>query len=68
MIVDIYSNKKLFEAFQGSELLHIINNAIKKYAINTTTLLNYANRRSKRDDIEGYLIQKTALPKMIFND
>jgi hypothetical protein len=68
MIVDIYSNKKLFEAFQGSELLHIINNAIKKYAINTTTLLNYANRRSKRDDIEGYLIQKTTLPKMIFND
>ena len=68
IIVDIYSDKKLFEAFQGSEILHIINNAIKKYAINTTTLLNYANRRSKRDDIEGYLIQKTTLPKMIFND
>ena len=68
LIVDIYSDKKLFEAFQGSELVRIINNAFKKYAINTTTLLNYANRRSKRDDMEAYLMQKTDLPKTIFND
>ena len=56
LIVDIYSDKKLFEAYQGSELVRIINNAFKKYANNTTTLLNYANRRSKRDDMEAYLI------------
>ena len=68
LIVDIYSDKKLFEAFQGSELVRIINNAFKKYAINTPTLLNYANRRSKRDDMEAYLMQKTDLPKTIFND
>ena len=68
VIVDIYSEKKLFEAFQGSELLHIINNAVEKYAINTKTLLNYANRRSKREEIEVYLREKTALPKIIFYD
>jgi len=43
-------------------------NFSQKYAINTTTLLNYANRRSKRDDMEAYLMQKTDLPKTIFND
>jgi hypothetical protein len=68
MIVDVFSDKKLFEAFQGSELLQIINNANEKYAINTTTLLNYANRRSKRGDIVGYLIEKSDLPKTILND
>lgn len=68
LIVDIYSEKKLFEAFQGSELIRIVNNAFKKYAFNTTTLLNYANRRSKKDDIAAYLMQKTDLPKTIFND
>jgi hypothetical protein len=68
MIVDIYSEKKLFEAFQGNELIHIINNIYKRYAINTTTLLNYANRRSKREDIVEYLINKTDLPKTILND
>ena len=68
VIVDIYSEKKLFEAFQGSELLHIINNAVEKYAINTKTLLNYANRRSKREEIEVYLREKTDLPKIIFDD
>jgi len=68
LIVDIYSEKKLFEAFQGSELLHIINNAVEKYAINTKTLLNYANRRSKREEIEVYLREKTDLPKIIFDD
>jgi len=48
--------------------LHIINNAIEKYAINTKTLLNYANRRSKREEIEVYLREKTDLPKIIFDD
>jgi len=68
LIVDIYSDKKLFEAFQGSELIRIINNAFKKYTINTTTLLNYAKRRSKRENIKDYLMQKTDLPKTIFSD
>ena len=30
--------------------------------------IHYANRRSKRDDMEAYLMQKTDLPKTIFND
>lgn len=68
IIVDIYSDKILFEAYQGSELLHIVNNAFKKYAMNATTLLNYATRRSQREDIEGYLIQKTNVPNIVFND
>jgi len=66
IIVDVFSEKKLFEAYQGSELLHIVNNAFKKYALNATTLLNYATRRSQRENIEGYLIQKTNLPNIIF--
>lgn len=30
--------------------------------------IHYANRRSKRDDMDAYLMQKTDLPKTIFND
>lgn len=68
LIVDIYSDKKLFEAFQGSELKYILNNAFKKYSINFTRLLHYAKRRSKKEEIKEYLIQKVGLPKTIFND
>lgn len=58
----------LYPGIGGSLYSGILNNAFKKYAFNTTTLLNYANRRSKKDDIAAYLMQKTDLPKTIFND
>ena len=40
MIVDLFCEKNLFVAYQGSELVHIINNAYERYAVNFTTLLH----------------------------
>ncbi len=68
MIVDLFSDKNLFNAFQGNELVYIINNAYKRYAINFTTLFHYAGRRRKDKDLRQFLIEKTDIPKYIIND
>ncbi len=68
MIVDLFCEKRLFIAFQGSELVHIINNAYERYALNFTTMLHYARRRGKQVDLKQFLKEKTAIPKIIFND
>ena len=68
LIVDIFSDKILFSAFQGSELNNIINNAYHHYAINFTKLFSYARRRGKEEDLMEYLSQQTDIPQSIFND
>jgi hypothetical protein len=68
LIVDIYSDKKIFEAYQGSEFVHIINNIYKKYSFDITTLFNYAKRRTKEKELKEFLLLKTDLPKIILND
>lgn len=68
LIVDLYSDKKLFVVFQGSELAYIINTAYNRYAIDFTTLFHYANRRRKDVDLKNFLKDKTDIPKNILND
>ena len=68
MIVDLFSDKNLYSFFQGSELVHIINNAYHRYSINFTTLFHYAGRRRKENDLRNFLLEKTNIPKNIFND
>ena len=68
LIVDLLSDKNLFIAFQGSELVHIINNAFHRYSVNFTKLLHYAGRRRKGKDIKQFLQEKTDIPKVILND
>lgn len=68
LIVDLYSSKKLFAAFQGSELGHIVNNAYSRYAIDFTKLFHYAKRRRKDIDLMQFFTTKTDIPKSILND
>lgn len=68
MIVDLFSDKILFIAFQGSELVHIVNNAFQHYSINFTRLIHYAGRRRREKDIKQFLLEKTDIPKVILND
>ena len=68
MLVDIYCDKKLFAAFNGSELIHIINNAQSRYSIDFTKLLSYAKRRRREIDILEFLSTKTNIPKSVLND
>jgi len=67
MIVDLYSEKKLYSAFQGSELVYIINNAYNRYSIDFTKLFGYAKRRRKEIGLEEFLFTKTDIPKSILN-
>jgi hypothetical protein len=68
MIVDLFCEKELFISFQGSELVHIINNAYNRYSINFTTMFHYARRRGRELDLKQFLKENTDLPKIIFND
>lgn len=68
LIVDLFCDKKLFAAFQGNELAHIINNAYKRYSIDFTKLFHYAKRRRKDTELAGFLSNKTDIPKSIMND
>lgn len=68
LIVDLYSGKKLFAAFQGSELAYIVNTAYSRYAIDFTKLFHYATRRRKDIELRHFFADKTDIPKNILND
>lgn len=55
ILVDIFVEDKLFYYSQGSELIHIFQNALKNYNINYTKLFSYAKRREKVIDIKNFL-------------
>lgn len=50
ILVDLYCDKE-FISFQGNERFHIFSNAFNRYTINESTLLRYANRKEKKDEI-----------------
>ncbi|MBP7509129.1 MAG: hypothetical protein KA807_15050 [Prolixibacteraceae bacterium] len=56
ILVDIFSEEKLFYYSQGSELVHIFEKALKSYGINYTKLFSYATRRERNNDIKMFLI------------
>lgn len=55
ILVDLFAEEKLFYYLQGSELVHIYQNAINKYIVNFTKLLSYAKRRSKEKEIKQFM-------------
>jgi hypothetical protein len=68
MLVDLYCDKKIFVAYQGSELAHIINTAYNRYIIDFTRLFYYAKRRGKDKFFLEFLLSKTDIPHTILND
>lgn len=55
ILVDLYSEEKLFYFLQGSELIHIYENTIYSYTINFTKLFSYAKRREREQDIKQFM-------------
>ncbi len=55
LLVDIFCDKTIFLAYQGNEMKRIFSSAFKKYIVNKSKLLRYANRRGKKDEIENYI-------------
>ena len=58
ILVDLFIEKDLFLPFQGKELANIYANAFSNFSVNLTTLLAYAERRKKKNDIVDYLKYK----------
>jgi DNA-binding Lrp family transcriptional regulator len=50
ILVDWATDKEFFP-FQGNEIFSIFNNAFDKYTINKSSMLRYASRKEKRDNI-----------------
>jgi hypothetical protein len=59
LLVDIYEDNSAFHFIQGAETGRIFEHAIKRYAINYTTLFNYAKRRGKEVEIQAFIAKYT---------
>jgi hypothetical protein len=68
ILVDVFTEKVLFNIFQGSELGFIFNSVYNKYAINFTTMFHYARRRGKAKELKDFLLTKTDIPNYYIND
>ena len=55
VLVDIFAEDKLFYFSQGSEMVHIFENALKNYDIDFTKLFSYAKRRERGADLKVFL-------------
>lgn len=56
ILVDVYCDDHIYYAFQGSQLKQIYRNAAAKYSLNFSTLLNYAKRRNREEEIKNLLL------------
>lgn len=55
MLVDIFCDDVIFSAQQGSEMRTIFKNAFDKYTINQNKMLRYADRRSKKQELNQFV-------------
>jgi len=69
ILVDIFVEEEIFYLYQGSELMHIYENAISNYTINFTKLFSYAERRGTEQEIKLFLTRNMGhLIEGIIND
>ena len=69
ILVDLFAEERLFYYMQGSELIHIYENAITSYTINFTKLFSYAKRREREQEIKQFMtIHMFHLVKDIIDD
>ena len=57
ILVDVYCDTNIFQAYQGNELFLIYTNAFSQYSINQGKLLRYASRRGKTEEIQNIILQ-----------
>lgn len=57
ILVDLFTEEKLFYFYQGSELVKIFESAVTRYSINFTKLFSYAARREREQDIKSFLLE-----------
>lgn len=55
ILVDVFCDSVTFYTVQGSEMETIFENALKRYHINFSRMLNYAGRRKKEPQLKAYM-------------
>jgi len=55
ILVDLFAEEKLFFYLQGSEMIHLYENALNNYSINFTRLFSYAKRRERDQEIKQFM-------------
>ena len=55
ILVDLFTDTDMFYFLQGIEKVYIFEAAIKKYTIDFSKMLSYAERRGKREELRKFL-------------
>jgi len=55
ILVDLFTENKLFYFYQGAELVNVYKNILKNYTLNYTKLFSYAKRRDQEQDIKQFM-------------
>lgn len=55
ILVDIFCDDVIFAAQQGSEMRTLFKEALKKYTVNESRMMRYADRRRKKESFREYL-------------
>ena len=58
LLVDIFTQNSPYFFLTNSEVKNIIGNVFRKYSVNQTTLLAYAERRGKKKQIKSFLVEQ----------
>jgi len=58
MLVDLFSGGPVLEPFGGAEMDRVFRNAFNTYSLNVNTIIRYATRRGKRQEMADYLTSK----------
>ena len=66
ILVDLFTDSKLFYWVQGEELTNIFYEAFSKYQINFSTLIAYARRRGVDKKLKQYLKNEITIPEEFF--
>jgi hypothetical protein len=56
ILVDIFCDKNTYYMIQGSELVTVFDNAVKKYTINFSKLFSYADRRGRKMALKEFIL------------
>lgn len=68
ILVDVFSDKKLFYFIQGHELQNIFKFAFRKYSVNISSLLNYSVRRGNNNKLAVYIKKNISYLTSILTD
>ena len=61
ILVDLFCDKDLLYAYQGSELSNIFQKAFSTYALNISSLVNYSRRRAREKELIDFIKNKVGI-------